>query len=125
MRFYTVHRRSRGVLAEPDVEFVKEGFSWPAAIFGFLWALWHRMWWTAVGLFVAEAAISLLLDHFEADTSVEIIVGIAVAALIGWAADDLRRAALAVRGFAVVGVVAAPGLDAAEQRFFEETGLTA
>ena len=43
-----------------DAIFVREGFSWTAAVFNFLWAFWNRMWVVAViGLCFVLAANAL------------------------------------------------------------------
>ena len=44
MRVYTVHMRRPALDPDADFRLVKEGFSWPAFFFSFLWALWSRLW---------------------------------------------------------------------------------
>ncbi len=37
--------------------FVKDGFSWMAALFAPLWMLVHRLWWALLGYIVAIVAL--------------------------------------------------------------------
>ena len=115
MRVYTVHLRRHGLDPDRDVAVVPEGFSWGAFLFGFLWALWHRMWWTALGLFVISAAAELVAELLLADPLAQGAVGLGVALAIGYVAQDLRRRHLTARGFAEAGVVT--GRDGEEALF--------
>ena len=36
-----------------DTAVIKDGFSWPAFFFSFIWALFKRLWLLAIALFVA------------------------------------------------------------------------
>ena len=47
MRLYSVHLRRHGLDPDRDIVLVKEGFSWPALLFSFLWALRHQLWLAA------------------------------------------------------------------------------
>ena len=40
--------------------FVKDGFSWLAAVFGPVWLLAHRLWWPFLGYVLLSAAFQLL-----------------------------------------------------------------
>ena len=61
MRMYEVLERTvdprKG--AAGDFVLVKEGFCWPALLFGPLWALYHRMWVVAAGLVSVGVIIAL------------------------------------------------------------------
>ncbi|HAD86887.1 MAG TPA: DUF2628 domain-containing protein, partial [Rhodospirillaceae bacterium] len=63
MRVFTVHIRRHALDPDKDVRLIKEGFSWPAFLFSFLWALWNRMWWTALGLFVIVSGVGLAVEY--------------------------------------------------------------
>jgi len=119
MRIYTVHIDPFSAAADRDAVLVKEGFSWPAALFGMIWALWHRMWWTAAGLGAAWAALSGVLYVIPMAPALALAVEIAVALIVGHAGNDLRRLSLKARGFVETGVVAAVNREAAEQRHFD------
>jgi hypothetical protein len=119
MRVYTVHLKPSADLPGADTVLVKEGFCWPAFFIGILWALWHRMWLTAIlfilVLFAVEAAAQLLALDPRTSTA----LSLAAALLIGWGANDLRRRSLRQRGYETVGLVAATDEDAAARRWFD------
>ncbi|WP_237213818.1 DUF2628 domain-containing protein [Falsiroseomonas oryziterrae] len=117
MRLYTVHgeppREATGPEGWPEAKprppvLVREGFSLRAFVFGFLWFLFNRLWWEALGLL----ALTLLAAFALPDP----YAGLAVFGLhliAGFEARDRLRARLARRGLPVLGVVAAPDEDIA------------
>ena len=58
MRTYTIHERPDPPADRVDraesLVFVKDGFSWVAALFAPLWLLVHRLWWPLLGYIVAQ-----------------------------------------------------------------------
>ncbi len=130
MRIYTIHlgpTREDGegggaVPAERDLVLVKEGFSWPAYLFTVLWALYHRLWLTAVVLFAAAAGLSGALQAWSPDDAISAAVTLGYLLLVGSLANDWRRWGLRRRGYEEAGVVAGVGLDAAEHRVIEKLG---
>ncbi|MBM3541955.1 MAG: DUF2628 domain-containing protein [Alphaproteobacteria bacterium] len=145
MRIYTVHRRSRGAAGAEavapagaaarvrawlsgaegeDVVLVREGFAWMAALAGPLWALWHRLWGFAVLIVAAELALAMLLE-LARDPALEAASALALAALIGCSANDVRRSALARRAMPAVAVVAASDSDSAMLRYLDRAAGTA
>jgi Protein of unknown function (DUF2628) len=119
MRIYTVHRRDRGPFRPADIRFVKEGFSWSALLFTFLWAFWHRMWITGLVLLAADLLLSLAADRLDWPDGTSLLVSLAWHVLVAISADELRRWSLRMGGYVDEGVVAAGNLAAAEWRFFE------
>lgn len=119
MRIYTVHlgpqRAPNG--RERDVVFVKEGFSWPAFTFAFIWAVVKGMWRSALILFAVQIAVGVATKSFSPE--VQGVLQLAMLFLFGAYGNDLQRFELARRGYTEIGVVAAGGLSAAEQRAFE------
>ncbi len=79
---------------------VREGFSWGAFLFGPFWLLLRGLWLEALLWLVAVAAAALLVPAF---VSVALPV---LQFLLGCHARDLRRRALARRGYAQAHVVA-------------------
>ena len=118
MRIYTAHRRDAGLYAEPETVLVKEGFSWPAFFFTALWALWHRMWLTALLILAAEIALGIFGDRLNLSSGAEFAVSLGFLLFVGFGANDWRRRSLRRRGFDEGTPVAAASLDAAEFRFF-------
>ncbi len=113
MRIYTIHRRSRGVLEEPEIRAVKEGFCWPALFFGPLWAAWRGDWTVAAGLLVAFAAAAVLPGAFWLSLPLLLLAAFAA----GFEGNDLARWSLARRGFAEAALAAARHAGEAEIRF--------
>jgi hypothetical protein len=119
MAVFTVHEPppSGDELRDAErVQFVREGFSWPALLVPFVWLIWHRMWlvlvlWLAVSVLTQWGA-SLLGEPAP------LIAGLAVALLMGLEANGLRRWTLERRGFELAGIVAGADRTDCERRFF-------
>ncbi len=124
-RVYTVHIRAWSDSPDRDAVFLREGFSWGAFIFSFMWALWHRLWFAALIFLGVSAALALLPEFLELDLFTDTALAAAVALLIGWHGNDFRRRALEREGYVTAGVVAAPTLVEAERRFFEKMSVPA
>lgn len=119
MRVFTVHLRRHGLDPDKDVRLVKEGFSWPAFLFTFFWALWNRMWWTALGLFVIVTVAGLAVEVLLPDPVAQTAVLLALYAAIGFLGNDLKRRHLAAQGFAETGPVCGEDRDHALYRFLD------
>jgi hypothetical protein len=101
MRIYSAHLKAN---AEPLL--VREGFSWGALLFGPFWLAAHRAW--------VAAAISLaafVLVGFLLPVPLCLILGTALAILVGLTGHDLRRWSMEHRGYLLVHVVAARGAE--------------
>jgi hypothetical protein len=106
MRIYTAHLKPR---ASPAL--VREGFSWGALFFGFLWLFANRAW---IPGFLALAA-SVLIGRLTGDGS-RIALEFALAILLGLIGNDLVRWSLARRGYALSHVLAARDSETALAR---------
>lgn len=98
--------------------FVKEGFSWPAALFAPVWLPLKRLWLALLGYVVAVAALGFGLAALDAEHWTGFAL-IALHVLIGFEADTLRRRKLERRGWRLAGTVTGPSLVDCERRFFE------
>ena len=125
MRIYTVHERPGSVGDDRDPVVVKEGFNWPAFAFTGLWALWHRLWRVFVIMAAVFAALEGALYFAGADPATAAAAGLAYGAIVGFGANDWRRAGLARSGWRQAGVVAAGGPDAALRRHYDLHGVPA
>ena len=67
MRLYSVHLRRHGLDPDRDSVLGKEGFSWPALLFSFLWALRHRLWLAAVAIFLAVTTLNVAIYWLRPD----------------------------------------------------------
>ena len=97
MRFWTAHLHER---AAPIL--VREGFSWPALLFGPLWLAWCRAWIAAA---LDLAATILILALTSGAATAVLLLGQAV--LLGLSGNDLRRWTAQLRGYRLTQVVAA------------------
>ncbi|MBL4747276.1 MAG: DUF2628 domain-containing protein [Magnetovibrio sp.] len=117
MIVFTVHIKADRT--KPDVVFIKDGFSWSAAIFGFLWALYVGAWGLAAVLFVGQGLIEWVLLQVIDSTLVQIVVQIGVALVIGLTANEGRRLVLQARGVFESAIVMASNKVEAERRFLD------
>ena len=104
---------------DPDPVLVKEGFCWPAFFFGVVWALVKGLWLAALVLAGVSVALAIGLTLIGADPAVATAVWLAFALIVGFGANDWRRAKLARQGLRFSGVIAAPGRDSALRRWFD------
>ena len=126
MRLLTVHA------AEPnaesgtrELEFVSDGFSWPAFVFGPVWLAFHRMWRELAMLVVLVLLVVAAFAGLGADPAVTTGALLVIALGLGVAGNDLRRAALERRGFIETDVVAGATLDDCEDRWLAEAARAA
>ena len=121
MRIYTVHYRPEA--GGGDIVPVKEGFCWPAFLFGPLWALWHGLWVVALWLLALTAVIGAVGAVFALDAVTATALSLGTAVAVGSGANDLRRWTLERRGFSEEGVVMGGGEDSALRRFLANTPM--
>lgn len=113
------------VLEPPDkkperVAFVPEKFAGGALVFGFLWALWHRMWVIAAVLFALSVGLNAAM-HFELlDAGIGSLIQIGIGLLFGFEARRLQVMSLERAGFRRAGLIEASDLEAAELTYFSE-----
>ena len=122
MRVYTVHRRSAGPFREDDVQLVREGFCWGAAIFGPFWALYRGLWLTALLLVFALAVMLALVAAMGGEPVSSFGIQFGLFLLAGLFGNDLRRWTLTRRGYDFESVVASDSLPRAERRYFNSVG---
>lgn len=112
----SAHRALPSLDALTDAKILREGFSWPAFIFGPFWLLWHRLWLglaAYIGIIAVLASVSNLLSFGGFGWLVFFLH-----MLLGFEAEPLREAKLSRIGFQLVDIVAANGMDEAARRFF-------
>lgn len=118
MKTYSVHALAWSAAEDADVVIVAEGFSWPALLFGPFWALWHGMWKTAIALLVIGAVIGGLGAAARLAPDAVSVLQLLVQVGLGLWGNDLRRLALARRGYVERAVVAGRDARDAEHRYF-------
>ncbi|MSO76192.1 MAG: DUF2628 domain-containing protein [Alphaproteobacteria bacterium] len=119
MRIYTVHRRDRGLFKGTEIAFVKEGFSWPALAFTFLWAFWHSHWMLGLVLLAVDLGLTALAGWLDRPEGTSLPFTLAWHLVVAISADELNRWSLRLRGYVANGVVAGENLAMAEWRYFE------
>lgn len=118
MWVYTLHHPSDADVLKDDPVLIKEGFNWPAAFIASLWALWGGMRRAALLIFVAAVGLQLALELAGAEKSVQLVAGTGLSAIVGFCANDWRRAKLRQRGYRFQGIVASPDMGSARRRWF-------
>lgn len=118
MKIFTVHARSWSSAGDSDAIFVREGFSWPAFVFGPFWALWFGMWRTTIGLLLVSGAVSGIVVVTGMTDGAELAVTLALQTTIGLWANDWRRYALGRRDFNERAVVSGRNQQDAVEHYF-------
>jgi hypothetical protein len=100
--------------------FVKEGFTWSAAIFTPVWMIVHRLWWPLVAYILAMGTIEGIRLLDVAPPAWPSLLSLALHILIGFEADTLRRWSLDRRGWTMLGSVSGKNAAECERRFFNQ-----
>jgi hypothetical protein len=123
MAVYTVHepplKRFEQTSDPERFDFVRDGFSFSAFVFGPLWMLWHRMWLVLLGYVGVSVALELLFSVLGTTAAPRLVAGFLLAILVGIESATLRRFTLGRRRWTNLGVIVADDLEAAERRFFD------
>jgi hypothetical protein len=123
MKIYTVHEPPDAPADRLDradsLVFVKDGFTWAAALFAPLWFLVNRMWLVLVAYIGGMAILQLLLALSGTGQRLSTLIMAGVHILIGFEADTLRRWTLDRNGWRLVGSVTGRNWTDCERRFFE------
>jgi len=100
MKQYKVFKHSTGA-----IEAVKQGWSWPAFLFSFIWAVAKKMWAIGIGLFI----LSLIFISMVGREPYVLINGISVAVsvIFGIYGNSWREKNLESRGYAMHDTVTA------------------
>ncbi|MGB5092178.1 MAG: DUF2628 domain-containing protein [Parvibaculum sp.] len=118
MRIYTVYELPGAPLDAGGVVFVREGFSWPAFFFSWIWALIHKLWLVTMGLFVVLAALAALFEALHIDPTAVSVMSVAVQFFFALQANDFWRWTLERQGYRFVALQSARNLQEAELAFF-------
>lgn len=121
MAIFTVHLPPAASGEAPAVDkivFLRDGFSYPAFLFGPFWLLWNRAWlaaglWTLLLTLVGLVAWKLRVPRDAAPW-----VGMALGAWLGFEGARLIAWTLARRGYAESAVVIGDSAEEAEEVFF-------
>jgi len=97
--------------------FVPEKFSWGAFIFGPLWLISHGLWIAFLVWLAAIVALSFAATGWLSPGSA-VWMFFLIELFLGFEGNNLRRRALAWRGYRLVDIVAGKPQDMAERTFF-------
>lgn len=97
-------------------DLVKDGFSWGAFFFTFLWFFVHRLWLAGLGVLLVLVAFTLGLDALDVHPTASVLAHLLLSCLIGLEANSLRRWTLARHGRPTADVVSASDRDEAETK---------
>ena len=113
MTLFVVQAAGADAAALEEARVVKEGFSWPAFVFAWIWLLYHRLWLPLLIWAVLEIGFFVLLaPHLASGTSM-LVDGLAHL-FIGFEGNRLRLR----RDAALNDVVEARDTDEAATIFF-------
>jgi hypothetical protein len=99
--------------------FVRDGFSWSAALLTPIWMLAHRLWWPFAGYLAAETLLAMLARSDLIDPGWASVAGLALGLVVGFEADSLRRWSLKRRGWSTIGAVSGRNAEDCERRWFD------
>lgn len=118
MRIYTVHELKGASLDGAGLDFVHEGFSWPAFIVPLVWLVYERLWLALVLYVVAGTALAVAGAAAGLDATALLVLNTAFQLAFAFEANDIRRWTLSLRGYRQIGLVGGRNLVEAEREFF-------
>lgn len=123
MRVYTVHESRNPPSDREDraeaLRFVRDGFSWPAALFTPLWLLMRGFWLALIIYLVVATALGLAFWTLGIDEQIQFLIMLAFHVLIGFEADTIERWTLNRRGWEQIATVSGRDVVECERRFFD------
>ncbi|MFO1102727.1 MAG: DUF2628 domain-containing protein [Methylocystis sp.] len=121
MAIFTVHypRTASGALPPPDkIFFLRDGFSWPALLFGPFWLAWRRAWIVAGLWTLLLVALALIAWKMRVSRDAISWLTFALAVWLGFEGERLVGWNLARRGYVEQDLVVGDDIDEAETAFF-------
>lgn len=122
MPTYTVHapppRQGETMSAPERFVFVRDGFHFWAFVLAPLWLLVHRLWLGLVMYVVGYGLVGVAFFILRVPANAQLLVGLAIALLVGFEAPSIWRWTLTRRRWSTLGFVVGEDAEVAEQRFF-------
>ena len=122
MPTYTVHApppRPGEQTSDPQrFVFVRDGFHFWAFLLAPLWLLFRRLWLVLLLYLVVNGALGVTLRFLHAPDTLQVVVDVVIALLVGLEAATLWRWTLARRRWRMLGFVVGDDQENAERRFF-------
>ena len=117
MKIYTFHFKPGETPLEEAIA-VPERFSIWALLFGFIWALYRRLWLVAIVIFGVQLAVPYAAELLGLQRELASVALLAIGIYIGCSANDWRREKLERDGYVMAGLAVGRDLEEAERRFF-------
>lgn len=118
MRIYTVHELKGAPIDGEGLDFVHEGFSWPAFLLALPWLVYERLWLALLLYVVVSTALMAAGAAVGLDETGLFVLSLAWQFVFACEANDIRRWTLSLRGYREIGIVAGRNLVEAEREFF-------
>ena len=122
MKTYTLHVAGGARRGDPEAleeaHIVKDGFSWGAFAFTFLWFFVNRLWIAGLFVLLAVLVLTAAVAFLDVDPGAALLAELLLMFLIGLEANSLKRWTYSRRGFRVVDVVTAYDFDEAASKTF-------
>lgn len=118
MRQFKIFKHPSGT-----IEAVKQGWSWPAFFFGFVWAMVKKMWKLGIGVVLAILVIGFITGIAASEEMGEAILnglGMTANLMFGVHGNSWREESLIARGFAIKKTISAAGPAAAVALYLKD-----
>lgn len=112
MATFTVHFSKNADPSRIDDEalanavLIKDGFSYRAFAFNFLWFFWNRLWLAGLAVLGGLIVLDVLLDVFHVNHFFSFLASVLYMVLIGFEANSLKRWTFGRNGRPVASIVA-------------------
>ncbi|MGI9425466.1 MAG: DUF2628 domain-containing protein [Hyphomicrobiaceae bacterium] len=122
IRAFTVHESPDPPSARDDraeaLRFVRDGFSWSAALFAPVWMLVNRLWLVLAGYLALLSTLVITFGLLGVADGWLVLAGLTLNLLVGFEADSLIRWTLDRRAWRQIASVTGRSDEECERRFF-------
>ena len=117
MSVFLVYVRYNQEQSENEIVFVRDDFSWAAAMLMPLWAFWKRSWESGIIICCIIGGFAVCATTLGGGLLSNIFLWIGCGVTIGYTGNDLRKVFLLRQGFMFNDIVFADNDYEAERRF--------
>lgn len=121
MKEYKIYAYPQG-----NYEAIKQGWSWPAFFFGFIWAMFKKMWGIGIGVLLAFFILAFIIGasgQGSGDAPINIL-SIITAIIFGIHGNKWRENHLATRGYDFKDTVSASSPEGAIALHIKESNAS-
>jgi hypothetical protein len=108
------------IAALEDARLVRDGFSWGAFVFSFLWFFWNRLWLAGIAVLIGVIALQIAVSFLPIGPLAPFWSLVLYSLLVGLEASSLERWTHERRGRAAVALVSARNEAEAEEKSFSQ-----